>query len=169
MSDFKLREQENEFAKILAELKELYPDEQEMDLLDTVDGETSYFDLIASLEEKRCMYDDFIQAIDFRMQELRARKDRLKHNRAILALYIAESMQRTGVKKVERPEFTISYRKPSKAVNILDETIIPNTFIKEKTTKSVDKAGIAAAIKAGQEIAGAALVDGSPSITVRRS
>lgn len=49
---------------------------------------------------------------------------------------------------------------------ILDENKIPEEFIKVKTTKSPDKTAIKAAIKAGQEVEGAA-IESVPHIKIK--
>lgn len=57
--------------------------------------------------------------------------------------------------KVKEKEFSISWRK-SKAVNILDEKKIPADFLIQQAPK-IDKAGIRAALKDGDEVPGAEL------------
>lgn len=57
--------------------------------------------------------------------------------------------------KVKEKEFSISWRK-SKAVNILDEKKIPADFLIQQAPK-IDKVGIRAALKDGDEVPGAEL------------
>lgn len=59
----------------------------------------------------------------------------------------------------ERKRFSITYRN-SKAVNLLDVTKIPDSFLKQVARESlVDKAAIKAAIENGETVPGAEIVE----------
>lgn len=62
----------------------------------------------------------------------------------------------TGKPKLHTPFFTVSYRK-SEAVEVLDESLIPEDYIKVSTRKAPDKAAIKAILKNGGEVAGCVL------------
>lgn len=95
--------------------------------------------------EKRCAEEiQRLQAIKKRTEKI---QDRLK-----VALLTA--MEVYGFEKVQLDTHALSTRK-STTVVIDDETQIPDGFI--KVTTSVDKAGVKAALKAGQPISGAHL------------
>jgi hypothetical protein len=72
--------------------------------------------------------------------------------------YLARCMEACGIEKVEGPGVSISFRKSS-AVVIDGEDLIPSAFMRQKPAPAPepDKAAIAAAIKAGQEVPGAHL------------
>lgn len=61
----------------------------------------------------------------------------------------------------------ISTRKPSKAVSILDVEKIPAQFITVETVVKVDKKAIADAIKKGESVTGAELIDGKKSVAFK--
>ena len=61
-------------------------------------------------------------------------------------------------KKFETAKIALGFRK-SEQVKIDDENNLPKEFIKEKITLSADKTAIKKAIKSGQEVAGAELVE----------
>ena len=67
-------------------------------------------------------------------------------------------MNGIGLNKVEGKLFKISFRK-SKIVRIIDETKIPKEFIKVKTTETVSKTDLGKALKNGEFIEGAELVE----------
>jgi hypothetical protein len=71
--------------------------------------------------------------------------------------YISHTMINNGIDKIETDIATISFRK-SEAVDILDESMIPEEYKIIKTTKSVDKTEIKKAIKSGLYVTGAELV-----------
>ena len=69
--------------------------------------------------------------------------------------------------KLERPLATISVRAGPKRVAVLDETLLADEFF--KVERSVSLTAIKQAIDAGQEVSGAAIVQGEPSLMVKRS
>lgn len=72
--------------------------------------------------------------------------------------YVEFEMNGIGLNKVEGKLFKISFRK-SKVVKVLDETKIPKEFIKVKTTESISKTDLGKALKNGEIIEGAELVE----------
>jgi hypothetical protein len=70
-------------------------------------------------------------------------------------------MQRTGISKIESPYFKIALAKNPPSVVVDDEDTLKFAhpeFVKVVTTESLDKSGISAALKAGQIVEGAHLV-----------
>ena len=86
-------------------------------------------------------------APEFRVIEARA--ERLKRS-------AAEQMTAMGKRKLETPRCVLALR-PSKAVEVLDEAKIPDAYFAIKRT--VQKAEIAKALKAGAEVPGAVMVE----------
>lgn len=76
--------------------------------------------------------------------------------------YVKVSMDKMQKDKVEGAMGSISIRKPVKVVDILNEDLIPAEFTKVKV--DLDKTKIAKALKDGQEIEGARLIDGKRSV-----
>jgi hypothetical protein len=69
--------------------------------------------------------------------------------------YLA-SMERAGVKKVRGEIYTMSVR-ATDVVRIVDETALPEEFIKVTQTISPDKMALKSALKEGREVPGAEL------------
>lgn len=67
--------------------------------------------------------------------------------------------------KLERPDFTASVRAGRAAVFVEDEGAIPDAFV--CVTRTPDKTLIGAALRAGQLVPGASMLDGIPSLAVR--
>lgn len=77
---------------------------------------------------------------------------------------VIEFMSVTGLNKAKAGTFDLSIRK-SESVNILDESKISDEWLKPQPPK-IDKAGIKKALKDGEEISGAVLVENN-SLIVR--
>jgi hypothetical protein len=92
----------------------------------------------------------------------KAQMDRAKaiENRANgLRAYVKSTMENLGIQKIDTPDFALSIRKNPPAVEIFDERQIPQSFLRvpEPPPPAPDKAAIAAALKAGQDVPGAVL------------
>lgn len=93
-------------------------------------------------------------ALDAEEKAFKARKDSAKRKAEQLSSYLASVL---NGEKVTGTDFAISWRK-STAVNVLDEKNIPPTFLIPQPPK-VDKTGISKALKNGESVTGAELVE----------
>lgn len=91
-----------------------------------------------------------------------ARRKALQARSARLRDYLLAGMQAAGVSKIDHPEASISIRANPPAVDVFDEAQIPVEFMRvpPQPAPQPDKAAIKNAIKAGQEVPGARLVQG---------
>ncbi|MGU8596723.1 siphovirus Gp157 family protein [Clostridium perfringens] len=96
--------------------------------------------------------------IDEEIKRLSALKKQKENVVKKLKEYVEFEMNGIGLNKVEGKLFKISFRK-SKVVKVLDETKIPKEFIKVKTTESISKTDLGKALKNGEIIEGAELVE----------
>lgn len=96
--------------------------------------------------------------IDEEIKRLIVLKKQKENTAKKLKEYVEFEMNGIGLNKVEGKLFKISFRK-SKIVRIIDETKIPKEFIKVKTTETVSKTDLGKALKNGEFIEGAELVE----------
>lgn len=96
--------------------------------------------------------------IDEEIKRLSALKKQKENAVKKLKEYVEFEMNGIGLNKVEGKLFKISFRN-SKVVKVLDETKIPKEFIKVKTTESISKTDLGKALKSGEIIEGAELVE----------
>lgn len=75
-----------------------------------------------------------------------------------LQSYMSDCMAVAEIDSVITPQAEIRRRKSS-AVDIIDESLLPREFVKVTTTEKVDKIGIMKALKEGEEIPGAAIIE----------
>lgn len=76
--------------------------------------------------------------------------------------YVKVAMDKMDKQKVEGTMGSISIRKAPKVVDIINEDEIPVQFLKRKT--EIIKTDLAKALKEGQKIQGARLIDGKRSV-----
>jgi hypothetical protein len=108
-----------------------------------------------------------IEAINSQIERLQARKKVIQNKIDSIRDYLKMNMESTGISKITCPIFSITLSKPSKVVSITDESLLPDEYVSVKTSVSPDKVKIAAAIKAGIEVEGAQLIDGTSRLTIR--
>lgn len=82
------------------------------------------------------------------------RIERMKH-------YLLENMQRAGIAAIDGPEFSLKVVKNPPAVIVDNENQLASRFVKVVTTHKVDKTAIKTALKAGEVVDGAHLMQGT--------
>lgn len=97
-----------------------------------------------------------------RLQALKAHRSKVAQG---LRDYIKANMQRLEIERIECPLFQISIRNNPPAVDIFDPLSLPAEYMVLPVPKppiaAPDKKAIAASIKAGNEVPGARLVQGT--------
>ena len=111
--------------------------------------------------------DGGIGALDKEIQRLTDKKKVIQNKVQSIRDYLKQNMEATGISKIECPLFTITLSKPSKQAEVTDEALLPDDFVRVKTTVAPDKAAIAKALKDGKEVTGAVLVHGPQRLTIK--
>lgn len=144
---------------ILAEDEEL--------LRDMVEGETSLHHVLTRIMDEKFNAEDMTTAIKAREASLKARRERFEAKADAMKDLALSLMQAAKMDKVELEEATLSIRKPSKRVEILNEEDIPSQLM--RITKSPDKAEIKKHLEAGETVPGCIMGLGDIGLTVKRS
>jgi hypothetical protein len=70
--------------------------------------------------------------------------------------YLQNQMEVAGLNKVKRPTITISIQANPPSVEVMDESLIPSTYMVPQPSK-IDKRAILTALKEGEFIPGASI------------
>lgn len=141
----------------LAESEDL-PPELIADTLESLDGE---------LQDKATNVAAFTRNLESSAAAIReagkamlARADRLEKRADSIRQYLLLNMQVAGITKIECPWFTIAVRKNPPSVVIDDESALPPEYVVQPPPPAPrpDKAAIGRALKAGDAVPGAHLV-----------
>lgn len=97
------------------------------------------------------------KAIKAEESNLTARRKAKENKAEWLKKYLTDSMSASGETSFETARCKLSFRK-SEQVEILDEDLIPDSFVTIVTDRKPNKAEIKKAINAGEDVAGAFLV-----------
>lgn len=88
-----------------------------------------------------------------------AERRKAKENKVLwVRNYLNDFMVMEGLPKFETPKLKLSFRK-SESVGVTDESLIPDKYIKTEIITTPMKAEIKKALKAGQDVPGAGLVE----------
>lgn len=119
--------------------------------------------LLESKADNICRYIDHLQAVarfrkeqSQRLAELAAADEKRAQSLTDYMLKVLTTLQ-PGATRFSLPTHELRSRR-SEAVEIDDEELIPDDLFKTKTTRTPDKTAIKAALKGGQAIVGAHLV-----------
>lgn len=159
-----------EISQQFAELQKLAEDDESM-----IEAVSDTMELItADFEEKAQAVvlvaknmDANITAIDAELKRLTDKKKAIINRTDWLRNYLRNNMESTGISVIECPLFKITLSKPTKQVSVDDESALPDDYVNVKTVVSPDKRKILADLKAGIEIKGASLVDGTSRLTIK--
>jgi len=144
------------------------PQIDEQTLADTVEGLTDLHDILTLTAIIRAALADQALAtgLEGRIGEMLARRDRLQ-DRAVKRRQIAKDvMVELDLKKLSAPDFTASIRPGTPALMVIDETAVPSIYWEPREPR-LNRQGLANDLKQGAEIAGVALSNPEPVLSVR--
>lgn len=153
---------EREFADLLAAYPELEEDEELR--ADTIEGETDAHRVLGKIIAIERDANSMSAAIGERIKELQARKQRSERRKDAMRALAFRLMKAGNLSKVTLPEATVSISRKAPAVEIYDETLLPDNVV--KLTRTPDKTAIKSALALG-EVAGARMGEAGETLTVR--
>jgi hypothetical protein len=154
------------YARLRERLRAEFPDADDATLHDTLDGETDLHDMIATLTRSALDDRSTAEALQSRIEDMRARHQRYTERARRKTDLVAEVMDFADLKTLHRPEFTLSLRAKPPAVVVRDERAIPLDYWRPQPAK-LDKQALKDALKAGACVPGATLDNGGATVTVR--
>lgn len=147
-------------------LREEFPDADDETLLDTLDGLTSLQDQLAELVRSALDDESMIEALRHRIADMKERAARLTHRATVKRQLVCQTMERAEIRRIERPEFTVTQRPGQPTLVVTKESSIPSDFWKPQPPR-LDRQGLLASLKGGGSVPGVALGNGQPTISVR--
>lgn len=150
-----------EIASEFNELEQLYDleDEEIQGKLTNLKGELEYKCTNVAFFERNI--ENTIEGIKEAQRNMAARRKALENKAARIRDYLKTNMEECGIERIETPHFVISIAKNPPAVEIKDETMIPDEFKSEVTIIKIDKSALKDFLKKNGGIPGAELVQGT--------
>lgn len=112
-----------------------------------------YARIIRNLEANAVALKTEIDRLTNRRRSIENSIDRLKEN-------LKNAMIATGKEKIKTDLFNVTVVNNPVAVNVIDEKLIPEKYFKVEIIRKLDKLSLRDAIKNGEEIQGAKLMQG---------
>lgn len=104
-------------------------------------------------------------AAKIRAQDIQERSKRYANREEALRAAVMAAMEALSLRRIEEPDFTVGISAGTSSVQITDVDALPDAFV--AIERKPDKSTIGAALKAGQEVAGATLSNATPRLTIR--
>jgi len=146
--------QEAQYLAVLLETEELTPELEEALIINQNELQAkavNYAKVIANYQAES-------DAIDQEIKRLKAMKESREKKIEWLKESVKKAMLVSGIEKVESPLFKLSVRR-SEAVEVDLVEALPNAFQNVKNVVTADKIAIKEAIKKGENVTGARLVE----------
>jgi hypothetical protein len=135
-------------------------------LRDTLEGLTNLPEIIGAVLRSRSEDLSLARALRTRIVEMEIRMARFERRAEKKRQIVTSVMERADIRKIVEPDFTASLRRTPPGLLVVDEGHIPEAFWKPQRPK-LDRRALLAALKAGEEIRGAALDNGGTALSVR--
>ena len=150
-------------AGITAENPDVKTDEEfKQDLLE---GSTDFIEIIDRLVINLHITNGYIEGIQNARARLDERMGRLQNKSDMIRRLLKRLLDVAEMRKVMAPSGTVSIGAKPPTVEIVDEGLIPDEFM--RITKAPSKTLIGNALKAGQDVSGATLSNGGETLIVR--
>ena len=147
-------------------LDESYPTLDDETIRDTLEGITSFHELIAELI-RSALFDEALQAaLRSRIEEMRARLARLAERGLKKRQLALEAMNEAGLKKLEQPDFTASARLGAPPLIVTSDQAIPEVYWIPQSPR-LDRQTLTSDLRRGDQVPGACLGNSAPILTVR--
>lgn len=153
-------------AYLLKRLREEFPEADEETLMDTVEGLSDLDEVIAEIARSRLDDLALTDALRRRRDDMQTRLSRLTDRAEKKKALIADALERSGVKKIMRDDFTLSLRAGTPGLQVSEEEAIPEEYWQAQPPK-LDRQAVLAALKRGEAVPGASLSNSSPTISLR--
>lgn len=154
------------YQHLRRQLETVYPEIDEETLRDTLEGATNLHAAITVIMHSYLEDLALTEALRRRIREMQERLARLDRRSESKKNLVTDVMSQADLKKVVEADFTVSLRQTAPPLIVLEESVIPEKYWKPQPPR-LDRQAITAALKAGEEIRGAALGNGGLTIAVR--
>jgi Siphovirus Gp157 len=142
------------------------PQIDEQTLADTVEGLTDLHEILTAIIRAALADQALANGLEGRIGEMQARRDRLQDRAAKRRQIAKDVMGELDLKKLSAPDFTASVRPGTPALMVIDEAAVPSIYWEPREPR-LNRQGLVTDLKQGAEIAGVALSNPEPVLSVR--
>src|SRR5215470_19240868 len=154
------------YRTVSARLRTEDPQIDEQALADTTEGLTDLHEILTAIIRGALTDQALATGLEGRIGEMLARRDRLQDRAAKRRQIAKDVMVELDLKKLTAPDFTASIRPGTPALMVIDEAAVPNIYWEPRQPR-LNRQGLANDLKQGADIAGVALSNPEPVLSVR--
>ncbi len=144
-------------------LIEEFPEADEETLADTLEGLTNLNEMLAAVIRSHLDDMAMVDALKSRMADMQDRLSRISKRAEKKRELVTSVMEQADLKKLAEADFKVSLRSSSAPLVVTEEGSIPEPYWRPQAPK-LDRLGLIAALKSGEQVAGAVL--GNPMMTI---
>jgi len=156
----------NRYQRLREELKSAFPDIEEAEFADTLEGITDLHELISEVIRSALADQAMAAGLKQRLEDMRARLTRFEEGARKKRQLALGALDDADIRRLTQPDFTVSVRAGTPALTITSEEDIPQDFWLPQPDK-LDRQRVLLALKSGDVIAGATLSNPAPTLSVR--
>jgi hypothetical protein len=142
------------------------PQSDEQALADTVEGLTDLHEIVTAVIRAALSDEALVLGLKCRISDMQGRLDRLQDRAAKRRQIARDVMVELDLKKLNAPDFTASIREGTPSLMVIDEDAVPSIYWQPSEPR-LNRQELAYELKQGAEIAGVALTDPEPVLSVR--
>jgi hypothetical protein len=142
------------------------PQIDEQTLADTAEGLTDLHEILTAVIRAALGDQALATGLEGRIGEMQARRDRLQERAAKRRQIAKDVMVELDLKKLSAPDFTASIRPGTPALTVIDEMAVPSIYWEPREPR-LNRHELTNDLKQGAEIAGVALSNPEPVLSVR--
>ncbi len=142
------------------------PTLDEQTLADTVEGLTDLHEILGAVIRAALTDEALASGLKSRIADMEDRLARLQDRAAKRRQIAKEVMTELDINKLQAPDFTASLRPGFPSLVVTNEHEIPSIYWEPRDPK-LDRATLISDLKHGKEVAGAALSNSEPVLSVR--
>src|SRR5664279_1249546 len=142
------------------------PQIDEQTLADTVEGLTDLHEIVQAIIRSALADEVLIAALKCRISDMQGRLDRLQDRASKRRQIAKDVMVEIDLKKLNAPDFTASIREGIPSLMVINEDDVPSIYWQPSEPR-LNRQELAYELKQGAEIAGVALSNPEPVLSVR--
>ena len=142
------------------------PQIDEQTLADTVEGLTDLHEIVQAIIRAALSDEALILGLKCRISDMQGRLDRLQDRASKRRQIAKDVMVELDLKKLNAPDFTASIREGIPSLMVINEDDVPSSYWQPSEPR-LNRQELAYELKQGAEIAGVALSDPEPVLSVR--
>jgi hypothetical protein len=142
------------------------PQIDEQTLADTVEGLTDLHEITAAIIRSALADEALVLGLKCRISDMQGRLERLADRASKRRQIARDVMVELDLKKLNAPDFTASIREGTPALTVINEEEVPSIYWQPSEPK-LKRTDLAYDLKQGAEIAGVALSNPEPVLSVR--